>query len=208
VYPKVSGLVARSENCNWYSQLSATRCCCIAVLLVTLVNFAGITPCVAFQRVFTLVSLYFVIDSVRKISIHSHNISRGHCCGGLRSTKNSRLRAVISTRTLLASVCFFVVRCKRNGMGEQRASSVATPPWIVNHRQCFQLSFPYYICYGVWNPKKMLVIHTDLYSHGFRWGKLMLRRWITKEVKNIVVLFNTCSFRKYNKLNLTYEEYR
>jgi hypothetical protein len=35
----------------------------------------------------------------------------------------------------------------------------------------------------------------------------MLRGRIRKEVKNIVVLFNTCSFRKYNKLNLTYEKY-
>jgi hypothetical protein len=48
-------------------QLSATRCSCIAVLLVSLVSFAAITLCIASQRVFIVVSLYFVIDSVRKL---------------------------------------------------------------------------------------------------------------------------------------------
>jgi len=32
VYPKVSGLAAWSENYKWYTQLSATRCSCIAIL--------------------------------------------------------------------------------------------------------------------------------------------------------------------------------
>jgi hypothetical protein len=32
------------------------------------VSFATITPCVASQRVFIVVSVYFVIDSVRKLS--------------------------------------------------------------------------------------------------------------------------------------------
>jgi hypothetical protein len=44
-------------------QLSATKCSCIAILWVSLVSFAAITPCVAFQRVF----VYFVIDSVWKL---------------------------------------------------------------------------------------------------------------------------------------------
>jgi hypothetical protein len=48
-------------------QLSATRCSCIAILLVSLVSFAAITLCVASQRVFIVVSVYFVIDSVRKL---------------------------------------------------------------------------------------------------------------------------------------------
>jgi hypothetical protein len=48
-------------------QLSATRCSCIAVLSVSLVSFAAITLCVASQRVFIVVSIYFVIDSVRKL---------------------------------------------------------------------------------------------------------------------------------------------
>jgi hypothetical protein len=48
-------------------QLSATRCSCIAILSVSLVSFAAITLCVASQRVIPKVSLYFVIDSVRKI---------------------------------------------------------------------------------------------------------------------------------------------
>jgi hypothetical protein len=47
-------------------ELSATRCSCIAILWGSLVSFAAITFCVASQPVFT-VSLYFVIDSVRKV---------------------------------------------------------------------------------------------------------------------------------------------
>jgi hypothetical protein len=46
-------------------QLSATRCSCIATLLVGIVSFAAITLCVASQRVFIVV--HFVIDSVRKL---------------------------------------------------------------------------------------------------------------------------------------------
>jgi hypothetical protein len=36
-------------------QLSATRCSCIAILWVSLMSFAAITLCVAFQRVFVIV---------------------------------------------------------------------------------------------------------------------------------------------------------
>jgi hypothetical protein len=49
-------------------QLSVTRCSCIAILSVSLVSFAAITLFVASQRVFIGVSVYFVIDSVRKLS--------------------------------------------------------------------------------------------------------------------------------------------
>jgi hypothetical protein len=45
--------------------LSATRCNCIATLLVSLVSFVATTLCVASQRVFIVVD--FVIDSVRKL---------------------------------------------------------------------------------------------------------------------------------------------
>jgi hypothetical protein len=48
-------------------QLPATSCSCIAILLVSLMSFAAITLCVASQRVFIVVSIYFVIDSVRKL---------------------------------------------------------------------------------------------------------------------------------------------
>jgi hypothetical protein len=48
-------------------QLSATRCSCIAILWVSLTSFAAVTPCVASQRVFIIVIIYFVIDSVREI---------------------------------------------------------------------------------------------------------------------------------------------
>jgi hypothetical protein len=46
-------------------QLSATICSCISILWVSLVIFAVITLCIAFQRVFFC--CYFVIDSVRKL---------------------------------------------------------------------------------------------------------------------------------------------
>jgi hypothetical protein len=48
-------------------QLSATRCSCIAILWVSLVSFAAITLCVASQRVFVVVGVYFIIDSVREL---------------------------------------------------------------------------------------------------------------------------------------------
>jgi hypothetical protein len=48
-------------------QLSATTCSCIAILWVSLVSFASITIYVASQRVFIVVSVYFIIDSVRKL---------------------------------------------------------------------------------------------------------------------------------------------
>jgi hypothetical protein len=47
-------------------QLSATWCSCIAILSVSLVSFGVITLCVASQQVF-VVSIYFIIDSVRKL---------------------------------------------------------------------------------------------------------------------------------------------
>jgi hypothetical protein len=48
-------------------QFSATRCICIAILWVSLVSFAAMTLWVASQQVFIVVSVYFVIDSVRKL---------------------------------------------------------------------------------------------------------------------------------------------
>jgi hypothetical protein len=50
-------------------QLSATSCSCIAILWVSLVSFAAITLCVASQLVFIVVSVYLVIDSVRKLLV-------------------------------------------------------------------------------------------------------------------------------------------
>jgi hypothetical protein len=47
--------------------LSAPRFCCIAILWVSLVSFATLTLYVASQRVFIFVSIYFLIDSVRKL---------------------------------------------------------------------------------------------------------------------------------------------
>jgi hypothetical protein len=48
-------------------QLSATRCSWIAILWASLVNFVAINLCAASQRVFIVVSVYFIIDSVRKL---------------------------------------------------------------------------------------------------------------------------------------------
>jgi hypothetical protein len=48
-------------------QLSAARCGCVAILWVSLVSFAAITHCVASQRMFIAVSVYFIIDSGRKL---------------------------------------------------------------------------------------------------------------------------------------------
>jgi hypothetical protein len=48
-------------------QLSATRCSCIAILQVSLVCFVAVTFYVASQRVIPKVSVYFVINSVRKL---------------------------------------------------------------------------------------------------------------------------------------------
>jgi hypothetical protein len=48
-------------------QLSAIGRSCIDILRASLVSFAVITLCVVFQRVFVVVVVYFVIDSVRKL---------------------------------------------------------------------------------------------------------------------------------------------
>jgi hypothetical protein len=50
-------------------QLYATRCSCIAILWVSLVSFAAITLCIASQRSFIIISIYFVIDSVRNLLV-------------------------------------------------------------------------------------------------------------------------------------------
>jgi hypothetical protein len=50
-------------------QLYATGCSCITTLWVSPVSFAAMTLCVASQRVFIVVSVYFVIDSVRKLLV-------------------------------------------------------------------------------------------------------------------------------------------
>jgi hypothetical protein len=58
-------------------QLSATRCCCIAIFWGSLVSFATEILCVASQRVFIVVSIYLVIESVRKLlDTPSHTISK------------------------------------------------------------------------------------------------------------------------------------
>jgi hypothetical protein len=48
-------------------QLSATRCSCIAILWVSLVSFATITLRVPSLRVFIVIVVYSVTDSVQKL---------------------------------------------------------------------------------------------------------------------------------------------
>jgi hypothetical protein len=53
-------------------QLSATKCSCIAILLVSLVSFVTITLCVTSQRVIPKVSVYFVMTQSGNFWIHPH----------------------------------------------------------------------------------------------------------------------------------------
>jgi hypothetical protein len=62
VYPKVSGLATWSGKCKWYSSLPLD-----ANLWVSLVSSAVITLCVDPQQLIPKVSVYFFIDSVRKV---------------------------------------------------------------------------------------------------------------------------------------------
>jgi hypothetical protein len=57
VYPKVSSLERELQM----AQLSNGKCSCIDILWVSLTSFAAITLCVASQRVFIVVSVYFVM---------------------------------------------------------------------------------------------------------------------------------------------------
>jgi hypothetical protein len=59
--------IGRLEREMQMVQLSATRYSCIAILWVSLVSFTIITICVGSQRVFIVVNIYFVIDSVRNL---------------------------------------------------------------------------------------------------------------------------------------------
>jgi len=56
-------------------QLFATRYSYIAILWVSLVSFAAISLCVTSQQVFIVVSVYFVIDSIRKFWMHPRIVS-------------------------------------------------------------------------------------------------------------------------------------
>jgi hypothetical protein len=65
-HTKVFGLAAWSENYKWYSSLP------LGAVVSLFVSHSSEfcrhkTLCVAFQRVFIVVSVYFVIDSVRKL---------------------------------------------------------------------------------------------------------------------------------------------
>jgi hypothetical protein len=88
VYPKVSGLAAWSENCKWYSSLPL---CAVVPLF-----------CVASQRVFIIVVVYFVTDSVRKL------LDRSSCMNGRGGSSTSNyscgLRYATAEQHLLCHV--------------------------------------------------------------------------------------------------------
>jgi hypothetical protein len=68
-------------------QLSATRDSCIAISWVSLVSFAAITLCVASQRVFVLVVVYFVMTQSGNFWIHPRIPPPpllGYLCQGIR----------------------------------------------------------------------------------------------------------------------------
>jgi hypothetical protein len=61
VYPNVSILAAKSKNCKWYSSLP------LDAVVSLFCEFCRHNPLCCFSRVFIVVSVYFVIDSVRKL---------------------------------------------------------------------------------------------------------------------------------------------
>jgi hypothetical protein len=79
-------------------QLSATRCSCIAILWVILVSSATITLYVSSQRVFIVVVVYFVVDSVRKLlDISSyHRDRRTRSCHAFRVQKAQYLSFAVN----------------------------------------------------------------------------------------------------------------
>jgi hypothetical protein len=65
VYPNISGLATCRENCKWYSCLPPGAI--VSLFCESIVNFAAIPLCVTSHQVFIVVSVCFVIDSVRKL---------------------------------------------------------------------------------------------------------------------------------------------
>jgi hypothetical protein len=56
--------------------LSANKCSCIAILWLSLVSFAAITLCVTSQRVFIVVSVYFVMTQSGNFWIHHRSSAK------------------------------------------------------------------------------------------------------------------------------------
>jgi hypothetical protein len=77
-------------------QLPATRFSCIAILWVSLVSFDVITLFVASQRVIPNVSVYFVIDSVRKLLDTTSYKSLSFSVG----TRGARIKLMLTSRSL------------------------------------------------------------------------------------------------------------
>jgi hypothetical protein len=93
-------------------QLSATRCSCIAILWVSLVSSAVITLRVTSQRVFIVVSVYFVTHSVRKVWIHPRGFQMYNC----KIITGLNLRKISNTQLFgeTANISFPMVTTFRN----------------------------------------------------------------------------------------------
>jgi hypothetical protein len=97
-------------------QLSAIRCSCIAILWVSLVSFAAISLCIASQRVFIVVDVYFVMYSVRKLldtpsvcykSLDSGTVScclQANCVSEQRNAADYDVRLFACSISITASV--------------------------------------------------------------------------------------------------------
>jgi hypothetical protein len=86
------------------------------------VSFVAITLCVASQRVFIVVNVYFVVDSVRKLWIHPRNrnspdSSVGIALGCGLDDRGSRVRFSAAAGN------FSLHHRVQNGSGSHRASS-------------------------------------------------------------------------------------
>jgi len=73
----------QTSRLEWELQMvqhSDTRCSHITIVWVSLVSFAAITLCIASERVIPNVSIYFVMDSVRKLLNTPSYITQNQIC--------------------------------------------------------------------------------------------------------------------------------
>jgi hypothetical protein len=115
------------------AQLSGTRCSCIAILWVSIVSFVAITLCVASQRVVPKISVYFVIDSVRKrLDTTTYNYAlrqSSRCC-----TQGWNARTVLWLAVLYTLYC---VLCGEEWLFSMKWITAVAIPWL--HRRVLML---------------------------------------------------------------------
>jgi hypothetical protein len=98
-------------------QLPATKCSCIAILWVSLGSFTAITLCVASQQVIQTVSVYFVMDSVRKLldtpSYAAHTTWRCVCTCHHTNSKDKIQHSLVTNiaqKYFTRSPCYFLYK--------------------------------------------------------------------------------------------------